>query len=240
MPGRPRDMNDESGLAAVAIVDLLPTQVTIGMREVDIKRQLWREKTRKQSMNWLKAVHIPAVLGPESRYYIIDRHHLTRALYEEGIDEVTVNILANWTGLKHNAFWSALECRGWTHPFDDENRRCDYHDIPGSVLGLIDDPFRSLAGALKRAGGYAKHKAPFSEFRWTDFLRSRIAREMVEHDFDGALALALSLAPTVEAMHLPGWIGPRQYRLENDHAEPDQRLSNDAKLASRPAGPPSL
>jgi hypothetical protein len=233
-------MWQEQSVATIAIVDLFPTQVTIGMREVDVKRQWWREETRKRSVGILKAGCIPAILGPENRCYIIDRHHLTRALYEEGIDEVTVTILANWAGLPHNAFWSALECHGWTHPFDDENRRCDYHDIPRSVLALIDDPFRSLSGALKRAGGYSKQKAPFSEFRWADFLRFKIEREMIERDFDSALALAMKLALSGEAIELPGWLGSEQHRLENGYSEPNQKLSNRSPLASGAAYPPSV
>jgi hypothetical protein len=67
------------------------------------------------------------------------------------------------------------------------------------------DPFRSLAGALKRAGGYAKDKAPFSEFRWADFLRCRISRELVERHFGRALALAMNLAQSTDAASLPGW-----------------------------------
>ena len=77
--------------------------------------------------------------------------------------------------------------------------------MPASVGELIDDPFRSLAGAVKRAGGYAKDKAPFSEFRWADFLRHRIPREMIERDFGRTLALAMNLSQSTEAAALPGW-----------------------------------
>ena len=35
--------------AQMAIADLLPTQVTVGMREVDIKRMRWRERSIDQS-----------------------------------------------------------------------------------------------------------------------------------------------------------------------------------------------
>ena len=78
--------------------------------------------------------------------------------------------------------------------------------MPTSVDDLIDDPFRSLAGAVKRAGGYAKDRSPFSEFRWADFLRCQIARELVECDFGRALALAMNLAQSTEAAALPGWL----------------------------------
>jgi hypothetical protein len=77
--------------------------------------------------------------------------------------------------------------------------------MPPSVDRLIDDPYRSLAGALKRAGGYAKDKTPFSEFRWADFLRCRIPRELAERHSGRALALAMHLAQESEASALPGW-----------------------------------
>jgi hypothetical protein len=76
------------------------------------------------------------------------------------------------------------------------------------VTELVDDPFRSLAGDLRRAGGYAKDTTPFSEFIWADFLRRRIKRKLVEKDFDRSLEKALQLAKGPDADYLPGWCGP--------------------------------
>jgi hypothetical protein len=76
------------------------------------------------------------------------------------------------------------------------------------VSGLVDDPFRSLAGELRRAGGYAKDTTPFSEFLWADFLRRRMKRKLVERDFERALEKALQLAEGKDASYLPGWCGP--------------------------------
>jgi hypothetical protein len=73
---------------------------------------------------------------------------------------------------------------------------------------LIDDPFRSLAGELRRAGGFAKDTTPFSEFLWANFLRRRMKREAVEANFSHAIAKALELAKSVDANYLPGWCGP--------------------------------
>ena len=61
-----------------------------------------------------------------------------------------------------------------------------------AVTDLVDDPFRSLAGELRLAGGYAKDTTPFSEFLWADFLRRRMKRQNVEKDFDAALEPANS------------------------------------------------
>ena len=188
-----------------AIADLFPTQVTVGMREVDIRRERWREKSVDKAAHYLDARRVPVVLGPEHRHYMIDRHHLVVALFEEGVAQVPVAVIGDFSGLGVEAFWTTLENRNWTHPFDDEGRRCLFEDMPTSIANLTDDPFRSLASAVKRAGGYAKNKAPFSEFRWADFLRSHIARSLVERDFGRALAIAMNLAQSSEAAGLPGW-----------------------------------
>ena len=73
---------------------------------------------------------------------------------------------------------------------------------------LKDDPFRSLAGELRRAGGFAKDTTPFSEFLWADFLRRKMSRKGVDDDFDKALEKALSFGKSKDAIYLPGWCGP--------------------------------
>jgi len=95
----------------------------------------------------------------------------------------------------------------WMHPYDDKGRRCSHQDLPKSVEGLVDDPFRSLAGELRHLGGFAKDTTPFSEFFWADFLRRRLSRRDVDADFDGALEAALKLAKSSDADYLPGWCG---------------------------------
>jgi hypothetical protein len=123
------------------------------------------------------------------------------------IREAPISIVADMSAFDFGGFWAALESRNWTHPFDDRGERRPYGDIPLSVADLVDHPFRSLAGAVKRAGGYVKDKAPFSEFRWADFLRRRVARETIECNFEHALAFAINLARSPEAAALPGWQG---------------------------------
>jgi len=198
----------EPVLTTVAVVDLRPTQITVGMREVLAKRKHWRETAGKKGGKFLGKHMIPVVLGPKRHYYVIDHHHLARALHDEGVKEVAVTVISNLGALDREAFWTVLDNRSWMHPFDDEGRRRPYSDIPKSVIGLVDDPFRSLAGALRRAGGFAKDTTPFSEFLWADFLRRRIKRKTVERDFETALERALALAKSSAAGYLPGWCGP--------------------------------
>ena len=197
-------------LKPVAITSLRPTQITVGMREVKAKRKRWREKEKDAAKGgeFLGKHMIPVVLGPKERHYIIDHHHLARALHDEGVKNIVVTVVANLSKLEADAFWFVLDNRNWMHPFDDQGRRREYKDIPRSVSDLIDDPFRSLAGELRRAGGFAKDTTPFSEFLWADFLRRRIKRKEIENNFDRAIENALQLAKSEEANFLPGWCGP--------------------------------
>ena len=195
-------------LSTVPILDLRPTQMTVGMREVEAKRKRWREMGGGKGGKFLGSHMIPVVLGPKKRHYVVDHHHLSLALLKEKVKDMAVTVTANLSALEPDEFWTVMDNRNWMHPFDAEGRRRHYDDIPKSVTDMVDDPFRSLAGELRRAGGFAKDTTPFSEFLWADFLRRRVKRKLVESDFDHALEKALELAKSNEATHLPGWCGP--------------------------------
>jgi hypothetical protein len=195
-------------LTTVAIADLRPTQITVGMREVVAKRRHWREIGGSKGEKFLGKHVIPVILGPKKRHYVIDHHHLARALHEEGVKDVAVAIVANLSKVDGEAFWIVMDNRGWVHPFDAKGRRRHYDEIPKSVTAMVDDPFRSLAGELRRAGGFAKDTTPFAEFLWADFLRRRLKRRGVERDFERAVEKALQLAKSMDADYLPGWCGP--------------------------------
>jgi len=198
-------------LTPVPIEALHPTQITVGMEEVRAKRKEWREKDTKgddRAGAFLGKHMIPVVLGPKSRSYVIDHHHLARALHDEGVPHVLTTLVADLSRLDQDTFWVVLDNRGWMHPFDASGKRRGYKAIPQSVADLVDDPYRSLAGALRRAGGFAKDTTPFSEFLWADFLRRRIEQKRVQSRFDRAVEEALRLARSPDADYLPGWCGP--------------------------------
>jgi len=194
-------------LHPVSIADLRPTQITVGMREVEAKRKTWRAKEDIRAGEFLGRHMIPVILGPKERHYVIDHHHLALALHHEGVENVLVTIVADLSRLEPDAFWYVLDNRNWMHPFDDKARRRGYRDIPKAVMDLIDDPFRSLAGELRFSGGFAKDTTPFSEFLWADYLRRRVKRKSVDRNFDRALKQAMKLAKSEDASYLPGWSG---------------------------------
>lgn len=198
----------EPRLHPVNILDLRPTQITVGMREVEAKRQNWKNHPSSKKADFLGKHLIPIVRGPKGHYYVIDHHHLSLALHREGVQDVAITVVADLGKLEPDAFWINLDNRGWMHPFDAQGRRCDYSAIPKKITDLVDDPFRSLAGELRRIGGFAKDTTPFSEFLWADFLRRRIKQKLVEADFSEALENAMKLAKSEDADYLPGWCGP--------------------------------
>ncbi|MBV5271245.1 MAG: chromosome partitioning protein ParB [Afipia sp.] len=195
-------------LTPVPILSLRPTQMTVGMKEVKEKRKRWREHKSRKRAELLGRHMIPVVVGPDNNNYVIDHHHLARALHEEGEKDVLVSVVADLTMVDKKAFWVVLDNHRWVYPYDAKGERRDYGDLPKDVTGLKDDPFRSLAGELRRAGGFAKDTTPFSEFLWADFLRRRMSRKTVDNDFEKALEQALSLGKSRDAIYLPGWCGP--------------------------------
>jgi hypothetical protein len=197
----------EPHITPVPVAELRPTQMTVGMREVAEKRRVWREK-EAQGGSYLGRHLIPVLLGPKRRPYVIDHHHLSLALMQEGVEHVATTVVADLSMLDRDSFWVFADNRGWCHPYDAEGRRRPFEDIPKTLKGLKDDPFRSLAGELRRVGGFAKETTPFSEFLWADFLRRKLKAAEVRADFGAALSKALRFARSPKAQYLPGWCGP--------------------------------
>jgi hypothetical protein len=203
MPISPR-----RSLYSIPISELHPTQATIGFREVDRKRRQRQRRLQKKPAEAIGFDAVPTVLGPKARHYLLDGHHLARMLHDEGVKEVLTSCVADLSALSKGSFWGFLDNRSWCHPYDASGKRRGFSIIPNTIAELADDPYRSLAGELRRTGGYAKDLAPFSEFLWADYLRSRIDVHVIRHDFEAAVLKAVKLAKSKEAAFLPGWCGP--------------------------------
>ncbi|MDQ0469065.1 ParB-like protein [Labrys wisconsinensis] len=194
-------------ISKLDVRELRPTQITVGLREVAEKREQWRALKKKDRKEFLDSHLVPAVLGPNGAFYITDHHHLARALLDEGWDTVWAAVQADLGNLGRDEFWVVMDHRMWVHPYDADGIRRDFSDVPKRIAALVDDPYRSLAGEVRRRGGFSKDTTPFSEFLWADFFRRRIPESQLREDFVGAVALALELCHTRAAIHLPGWSG---------------------------------
>ena len=208
---RIKQLDGHSDSALVA--ELRPTQSTVGFREVARKRRRLHSEPVAGGSTSFRRRSVPVVRGPGGRLFLLDNHHFARALYDEGVAAVPVAIVADMSPLTTGDFWQVCEDRGWCHPYDAAGRRHETSLLPGEVGELTDDPFRSLASAVRRAGGFVKSAAPYSEFGWADFLRRQIPRAALDADFDQAVGTALALAISPAAAHLPGWLGPGDRRV---------------------------
>ena len=139
----------EPSLHATPVLELRPTQMTLGMREVALKRKSWKTVGGKKLAAFLAHHMAPVVIGPGQQRFLIDHHHLARALHDEGVDSVFVVIVDDFHRLDADAFWNIMEFHGWTHPYDAKGRRRGFADLPKTVKDMEDDPYRSLAGELR-------------------------------------------------------------------------------------------
>src|SRR5258707_14785610 len=183
----------------IPILSLRPTQMTVGMREVKEKRKRWREQKKKKQAEALGKHMIPVVKWPDKRFYVVDHHHLARALHEEGITDILVTVIGDLSMVEKDAFWGVMENKRWVYRYDAKGERRHFKDLPKSITELKDDPFRSLAGELRRSGGFAKDTTPFSEFLWADFLRRQISCASVDANFEKAIEKSLTPAKSKDA-----------------------------------------
>jgi hypothetical protein len=191
----------------VEVHRLRPTQITVGMIEVDDKRAKLESLKSHERRDFLAAHPIPAVWGPDDRLYITDHHHLGRAAIDACIDTGFFDVEEDFSKLALPEFWQKMRAAHWAHPIDENGRSCHCDDIPHHLNKLRDDVYRSLAGYVRNAGGFEKTPTAFAEFVWADFFRTRVPVGPTRTDFDKAVAQALKLASSPEAAKLPGYHG---------------------------------
>jgi hypothetical protein len=194
-------------LISTKLNDLRPTQAAVGYLEIAGKRKEWAKLPSKKRKDMLLTHVFPCVLGPKRRYYVIDHHHLGVALIDEGVDTAWVAVIDDLSWLSVSVFWRTMEFRRWTHPYDEKGRRVEFQNIPKRLTSLRDDPYRSLAGLIRLAGGFAKVEEPFAEFLWADYLRANIPASLFESSIAKAVNRGIKLARQMDARYLPGWSG---------------------------------
>lgn len=192
-------------ITEIRITELRPTQLTIGLIEVHRKQKHLAGLGHDARRDFLRTHPIPAVRGPAGHLFITDHHHLGRAALEADVEHGFVTVEADLSTLAGDAFWLEMDRQRWVHPLDTNGVRHRYGAIPHHLDKLADDIYRSLAGHVRDAGGYAKTPTAFAEFVWADFFRRSLAIEDVEADFDDAVTRAIALARSDAARGLPGF-----------------------------------
>lgn len=221
------------------IKDLSPTQFAVGKAEVEVRTVNMRKKRKKDPAklhDYLRVRPIPIVVRG-NKFYLVDHHHLVRALYDaehktHGKDIcVFVKVLGNYSSLQEVYFWKTMHEQNFVYLFNRSGGGPQQPaKLPSHIKDLEFDPYRSLAWIVREHHGYIKNNAPFSEFKWANFFRMRILLDndilAGKHTFDefafkvdenGKLELnddgkevideALFLAASAEARGLPGFRG---------------------------------
>ena len=191
----------------IDIVDLHPTQLTLGLSEVKIRAAKIAKQTAAEREAYLQRKSIPYVLGPGKRLYMVDHHHLARALWSLNLSQAALGEqLADWSDLETKTFWRKMEAKGYCWPIDADGNRRPYSAIPTHVSELTDNVWRALARRV-RGKAFENQDTPFQEFIWGDYFRTFMSRRLIEMQFDLAAELAGKLARLPEAEDLPGYLG---------------------------------
>jgi hypothetical protein len=191
------------------ILSLKPTQFAVGMLEVDEKLALALKLSKKQRKDYIKGTEVPGVLSPYGEMYITDHHHFLCVCYHLRVEKVKVKIIADHSGKKmtFQQFWKWMDRQRSVYPycqFGEGPRQPLY--LPKDIRGLADDPYRSLAWFVRKAGAFENSDKNFAEFQWANFFRSK---KLLDRGglwaFPRALVQATKLAQSPEAKHLPGF-----------------------------------
>ena len=191
------------------VLSLKPTQFAVGMLEVEEKIDIVRSYRKKKRREFLDDNPVPVVVGPDGGLYIIDHHHFLAVCYHLGIEKVRVRVMRDLskTRMSYTQFWKWMFKTRNAYPFcqfGEGPRKAIY--LPKDIRGLADDPYRSLAWFVRKAGAFKNSDRNFAEFKWANFFRSRrLLDRYGPTSMARALVQAVALAQSPAAQGLPGF-----------------------------------
>lgn len=190
-----------------------PTQMCVGFAEVDDKIHKLSKLNKHELSKYLKENPLPAVAGPDGEMHLTDHHHLGKALLALNINECYFVVQHDLATLPETKFFDVLKVLELVYPFDENGveHPCSY--IPQCLTELKDDPYRSLAGFVRKAGGYVKVPKAYLEFAWANYFRSLIPKsELLTHDgMKHAVVEGIAIAQSSKSSHMLGWTGKIQH-----------------------------
>lgn len=189
-----------------SVQHIKPTQITVGFIEVKYKKDKLSHLSQLALKRYLKEHPIPVVVGPKNQLYLIDKHHMAKALIELNIKNCYFTVQHNFSDIAEDKFFPVLEVLELIHPYDENGNKVDISLIPDSIKQLKDDPYRSLASFVKRNHGFIKVNKPYIEFLWADFLREHISKDEIQNNIEKATKKATTLCTSNKASHLLGYI----------------------------------
>ena len=179
------------------------------MLEVDEKIEIVRGYKKKQLQDYIDDNPVPVVVGHDENLYVVDHHHFLVVCYHVGVQKVRVKMVKDVSKSKMSyvAFWKWMFRTRNAYPycqFGEGPREALY--LPRDIRGLADDPYRSLAWFVRKAGGFENSDRNFAEFTWANFFRRRkLLDTFGPAGMSKALVKAVALAQSPAAKLLPGF-----------------------------------
>jgi hypothetical protein len=211
------------GIACMcSLSSLHPTQVAVGMNEVDKRVGKIKRMDQGQLGKYEQCRPVPLIIGPRdssgaARFYLTDHHHLARALLDAGEESTRCIIVDSRQTLSETEFrdWMANNKKIWL--FDEQGKPVTFEQLPDRLKELRDDPYRSLAWEVEKQGGFYKPCSDFGEFAWANFFRTHGAKgepgvpiaspDEITANLKKVAKLAAKLAQSDAAKELPGYKG---------------------------------
>jgi hypothetical protein len=192
----------------VPVSILHPTQSSVGMKEVDMRVAKLRQFSPEKLQKYLRKKIAPIVIGPGGIPYLLDHHHLARALILSRASNVMfAEVKENWSKLSEPEFWAKMKAQNWVYLRDETGKPISNPKyLPASIAAMRDDPYRSLSWLVREQGGYRETDDPYAEFQWADFFRARIQLANDTNALNQATAQAVKLAHSPDAHNLPGYV----------------------------------
>ncbi|MGZ3745749.1 MAG: ParB/Srx family N-terminal domain-containing protein [Pseudobdellovibrionaceae bacterium] len=200
------------------ILSLKPTQMAIGMKEVQLKVDEIKAMKNKKRNKEIIQNPLKVILAPNRKLFIVNGHHRAFAYWLCGIELAPVKVIHRFPkSVKYNEFWKTMLQRKWAHPYGAAGEGPkDPLYFPQDIRGVGDDPYRSLAWLARESGGYEETQDIFADFKWAQYLRDKkIIIPDYEIDFKAALKKALLACQKKSASHLPGFKKTSSLRRSN-------------------------
>ena len=174
------------------VLTLKPTQFAVGMLEVDEKILIVKKYGKKQRREFVDEHPVPVVVspwGPLRRGPPSLSGGLLPLRDQEGADHGHQGLKSK---MSYAQFWKWMSKSRNSYPY------CQFGEGPRLALYLprdipppADDPYRSLAWFVRKAGGFEGSERNYAESKWAGFFR---ARRLLDRSGPRGLAQALPKA----------------------------------------------
>jgi len=183
--GKCKDDSSPGTICTISTGDLSPSQFGYAKEEVKCKIGLLESFSKSDLKKYLsdEKRRLQIVIGPDA-FYILDGHHLSKAVMDADIDEddkvVYAVVKDNWRNLSDEEFLMNLVVNNYIWLYDEKGTApIAPEHFPETLNGMMRDPFRALAWMVNDAGGFAKVGDPFEDFIWSNFFREQIPIESI-------------------------------------------------------------